>query len=131
MSIEIYQWLVPLVSIYFVYRVYDQFKRQKRTRSSLIVWICFWVVIVTLSVIPDLLSSKLAFFLGFKDNVNAVIFVSLGLLFSLTFYYSSRIERLERQIATLVRNQALYQTRHTTAESRKNRVKKDEDTLRA
>jgi hypothetical protein len=41
--------------------------------------------------------------LGIKDNVNAIIFIGLGLLFFLIFSLSSTVDRLERQITDLVR----------------------------
>jgi len=41
------------------------------------------------------------------DNINAVIFVALGFLFLMTYYQSSTIERLEKQMTELVRKIAL------------------------
>lgn len=62
---------------------------------------------MTLSLLPDAVSEQLASILGFADNVHAVIFVAIGLLFLFTFYYSSSIERMQRQITQMVRDQAL------------------------
>lgn len=45
--------------------------------------------------------------LGFRSNINAVIFVALGFLFLMTYNQSTTIERLEKQITTLVRKVAL------------------------
>ena len=71
------------------------------------VWVIFWLTIMLLAVVPNEISFKIADLLGFKSNVNAIIFVALGLLFLLVFYLSSTIERLENQITELVRKMAL------------------------
>ena len=69
-----------------------------------------------LAVLPDLVTGKLAKVLGFADNVTAIIFVSLGLLFIFVFYLSSTVEKLETQMTALVRQLALE-------EAEKNRLK--------
>ena len=56
---------------------------------------------------PDVMSIGLASSLGFKDHINAVIFVALAFLFVLTYNQSTTIESLEKQITKLVRNIAL------------------------
>ena len=57
--------------------------------------------------LPDPISFSIAESLGLKSNINAVIFVWLGFLFIMTYYQSSTIERLERQVTELVRKVAL------------------------
>lgn len=74
---------------------------------STLVWIGFWLTLSILAIIPDLVSFSIAESLGFKSNVNAVIFVLLGFLFLMTYYLSSMLEKLEKQITQLVRKMAL------------------------
>jgi len=64
-------------------------------------------MIIILSVVPDYFSNSIAQSLGFRSNINAVIFVALGFLFVMTYNLSSTIERLEKQITNLVRSVAL------------------------
>ena len=106
-QIEIYQWLVPLIALFFMYRIFVQFRNNKRLLTGTILWIVFWITISILAIIPDLVSFSIAETLGFKSNINAVIFVALGFLFLMTYYQSSTIERLEKQITDLVRKIAL------------------------
>jgi len=106
-QINIYQWLVPLIAIFFIYRIFTQFRRGHRLVFSTIVWIGFWLTLSLLAIIPDLVSFSIAESLGFKDNVNAVIFVLLGFLFLMTYYLSSMLEKLEKQMTELVRKIAL------------------------
>jgi len=60
-----------------------------------------------LAIIPNEISDSIAKILGFKSNINAIIFVALGFLFLIIFYLSSTIERLETKITNLIRKQAI------------------------
>ena len=106
-KLEIYQWLVPIIGLYFIYRTVNQFFKKKRTILAAVVWVIFWLAIITLAIIPNQVSFKIASILGFKSNVTAVIFVSLALLFLFVFYLSSTIEKLENQLTELVRKMAI------------------------
>jgi len=107
MQIEIYQWLVPLIGLIYIVRTVRQYLKKKRSVRNMAVWVTFWCTIILLAIIPNEISFKIADLLGFKNNVNAIIFVALGLLFLLVFYLSSTIEKLENQITELVRKMAL------------------------
>ena len=104
---EIYQWIVPLVAVSYTLRVLIQYRNRKRLFTSTFFWIIFWVSVTTLALIPNEISVQVAKLLGFKSNVNAIIFVALGFIFSIVFYLSAIVEKLERQITELVRKIAL------------------------
>lgn len=107
LQIEIYQWLVPLIGLYFIYRTINQYVKKRRTILAAVVWVMFWIGVITLAIIPNQVSFKIASILGFKSNVTAVIWVSIGMLFFFVFYLSSTVERLENQLTDLVRKLAL------------------------
>jgi len=107
MELEIYQWLVPLVSVFFLIRTSLQYSRKRRTVSSTIIWFIFWIIIMILAIIPNEIADRMATLLGFKSLPNAVIFAALGLIFLFIFYLSSSIERLEMRITELIRKQAI------------------------
>ena len=75
--------------------------------TSTFFWIVFWLAISLLAIIPNEVSVGIASLLGFKSNVNAVIFVALGFLLSTVFYLSAAVERLEKQLTDIVRKFAL------------------------
>jgi len=106
-QIEIYQWLVPLVALFFIYRIVSQFRAGRRLLLGTIIWVSFWVILSLLAMIPDAVANTLADSLGLKDHINAVIFVWLGFLFIMTYYQSTTIERLEKQMTELIRKVAL------------------------
>lgn len=75
--------------------------------TSTFFWVVFWISITALAIIPNAISQGIADLLGFKSNVNAIIFVALGFLFSIVFYLSAAVERLERQMTDLIRKVAI------------------------
>lgn len=101
--LEIYQWVVPLISIFFIVRTVLQYQAMRRTFRGLIIWIVFWSCLAIFAFVPNAASHKLAEVTGIKDNVNAIIFIGLGILFFLIFSLTSTVDRLERQITELVR----------------------------
>lgn len=107
MEFEIYQWLVPIIGLFYVIRTLRAVKQKKRSRKGATVWLIFWCIIIILAIVPNEISFQVAEILGFASNINAIIFVALGLLFLFVFYLSSTIEHLEQQITNLVRNSAL------------------------
>ena len=102
-----YQWLVPLIAIFYMGRIVRQYIRQKRLVGSMLIWLLFWMIVSLLAILPDFVSINIAEFLGFKSNINAVIFVALGFLLIFMFYLSATVEKLERQMTDIVRNLAL------------------------
>lgn len=102
-QLEIYQWLVPLVSVFFIVRTLLQYRADQRTLRGLIIWVTFWLSLAIFAFVPNEVSQKLARVLGIKDNVNAIIFIGLGILFFLVFSLTSTVDRLQRQVTDLVR----------------------------
>lgn len=116
---NIYQWLVPLISLFFIYRLITQFKANKRLLIGTFLWVAFWVMVAFLSVFPDFVSTNLSKWFGFKDHINAVIFVALGFLFLITYHQSATIESLEKQMTELIRKMALEKQKTIDIEKKK------------
>ena len=104
---EFYQWVVAFIAIFYSVRIGRQFYLRKRLLKGTVIWFIFWLFIVVLAIIPDLFSQRLAQFFGFKDNINAIIFVALGFLFLFNMYFNMTVEKLERQFTEVIRKQAI------------------------
>lgn len=103
MQLEIYQWLVPIVGIILIIRTIRSYMAGRRSAGSSVLWIVFWLTIGVLAVIPNEFSYRLTSFLGFENNVNAIIFVILGALLINVFYLSSKADHLEQRLTDLTR----------------------------
>lgn len=64
-----------------------------------------------LGVVPHELSTKIAGWLGFASNINAIIFIALAFVIILSYYLSSKLDNLERKITELVRQLALDESK--------------------
>jgi len=106
---EVYQWLVPLIALYYIIRTFRQYARGKHSPRNTVIWVCFWLAITLLALVPDTVANSLARTLGFKDHINAIIFVALGMLFLMVFYLSAAVNRIENKMTDLVRKIALEQ----------------------
>ncbi len=107
MEFRFFQWLVPLLSLFYIIRTVRQYAQGKYSPRNTVIWIIFWVSIAMLAIMPDEIPNRIAKALGFKDHINAVIFVALGLLFLMVFYLSAAMNRIENQLTDLVRQLAL------------------------
>ena len=125
MNVNVYQWVVPLIALFYVVRLVNQYKVKKRLIKGTIFWFVFWVSISILAIIPDKITIGLANVLGFKDNVNAIIFVGVFFQFLFLYYLSNTVERLERKVTELVRKIAIEQS--LAEEEKKELVESDFD----
>jgi len=79
--------------------------------SCWIAWLIFWSVIAVLAVVPHEFSVRIAGWLGFASNINAIIFIALAFVIILSFYLSSKLDTLERKVTELVRQLALDESK--------------------
>jgi len=111
MQLEIYQWLGPILSIFYIIRTFRQYTLGKSSPRNTVIWIVFWFGVALLCIMPNKIADSLAEGLGFRDRPNAIIFVALGLLFLMVFYLSAALNRVENQLTDLVRKIALTEAR--------------------
>jgi len=109
MQLELYQWLVPVLALFYIVRTVRQYTSGKYSPRNTVIWITFWIAIALLGIMPNEIAASLAKGLGFRDRPNAIIFVALGALFLMVFYLSAALNRVENQLTDLVRQLALSQ----------------------
>lgn len=106
MQLALYQILVPAFCVLMIAKTVSHFLRHERTVRELLAILVFWGGIAALALFPDVMS-VVAGFLGIKSNVNAVIFIILGILSYLCLYLFISVENLEHQVTLLTRQLAL------------------------
>ncbi len=127
---KFYQWLVPLIALFYVIRIVRQYRNRKRLWSSMLIWLVFWIVVSLLAIMPDAVSINIAEFLGFESNINAVIFVALGFLYVFMFYLTVTVEKMEKRVTETVRWLALENER-LREEKKAEKQPPDEDIVRS
>ena len=103
---NIIQIIIIAVAVFAVSRALWQFRKGALTIAMLGFWVLFWVIAGVVAVLPQT-TDTLAQFVGVGRGADAVIYLSLIILFSLVFRMFVRIEDTEREITRLVRSNAL------------------------
>ncbi len=104
---ETYQILVPIVALAFWAYTIFQFIKGRSSIVELLFWSLFWLLTIALALFPDSITDRLARWLGMKSNINALVFLALGILFFLQFRLYFLVKRQNSIISELVRKLAL------------------------
>lgn len=118
-SLHFYQIAIILISLTMIYFGLEKYFRREATQSllKLAVRIIVWGGMTAIALFPDL-SDKMADFIGIEDNINAVILTGFLLVFLIIFKILSVVERIEQEISTLTREDALADYRARSKNSR-------------
>lgn len=101
MDIRIFQIIVPMILIgYMIYEVKNVLN-SKKSWVDLIPSIILSFSIMTLAILPDWTTKKVAFLLGFKNNINAILFALIGLLSLFILRIFDVIRELRKDITKL------------------------------
>lgn len=107
MNFEVYQILVPVISILSIGMTFKSHKRGENTIFESFFWIVFWLGVSLIALFPDITTIYLSRVLGIKDNVNAVIFIGLAASFFIHFRTFNTIKQQNKTITELIRKIAL------------------------
>ncbi len=107
MKFEFYQVLVPIISFVFIVELVRKFRSSKTSPQEAFAGSMFWLAIAVLATFPDYFSKLTAEFFGIKDNVNAVVFLCLGLIFFLQYRLFFILKRHQSELTNLNRKIAL------------------------
>ena len=103
-------FLIPFV-LFALSRVVVRMKEHAITMWEFLFWFLFWLCAAMVIAWPNSLN-YLADILGVGRGVDVVLYSALVILFYVVFRIFIRIERIERDITTLVRREALEKKDH-------------------
>lgn len=103
------QFLIVAFAVFAVSRAWQAFAAGSLDRRKLLLWGCFWVLVVTAILLPQT-TSVLAIYLGVGRGVDLVLYLSVVGLFYGLFTMSRKVDRLERNLTQMVRRLALRDT---------------------
>lgn len=107
MEIRYFQIIIPLLACLMIFR---QWKDHVKTRAGIyetIIVVAFWIGLTIFSFFPDFFTKIIARVFGIKDNVNAIIFLALGVLFYFQLRLYKIIRKQDEMITELTRKIAL------------------------
>jgi hypothetical protein len=106
-DLEIYQVVVPIIAIIFLAYTVIMFRRGRSSAFEMVGWMLIWGLAILLALLPDAVTNFIAKVFGIKSNINAIVFLGLGILFFLQFHLYMLVRRQNQVITDLVRKLAL------------------------
>jgi hypothetical protein len=109
MDIRIFQLIGALIGIMFIIWILKKIYSNESSFSDSWYNLLVAFVLVLLAVFPDFISGAIAEILDFKNNVNAILFVLLGLVFIGYFMVILKLNKQNKLMTTLAKEMALLQ----------------------
>ncbi len=108
MELKLYQIVIAVIALFMVYQGGKNYfcKQSGQTFLKFFVRLLVWGGMASVVLFPSL-TNLAAKVIGIEDNVNAVILTGFILVFLMIFKLLSAIERLEQQLTSLTRKEAL------------------------
>ena len=110
MNINLFQVLVVVFVLFVVSRAVLRLKDNEITMGEFIFWILMWGIIAFVVFVPSV-TSDISKVLGIGRGADFIIYISLLLLFYLVFRTYVKIEKVEQDITTIVREMSLREHR--------------------
>ena len=89
-----------------IIKVVSRYRSAELTLKESVAWVIFWVVAGVVAIQPNL-TADVAKLLGVGRGADVVVYASLVALFFIVFRLMVKIEKLNREITKVVRNDAL------------------------
>lgn len=121
MSVKAYQVIMVIVCLYYLYGIIKKYRKVKVNLIETILGLGFWFFLLSISIFPDYIGSRMGRLLGFESNTNAVIFILLGLSLFILYRLYQHIRMLRQNITALTRRLALLE----------HEIEQNEDSLRS
>jgi len=110
MELRYFQIIVPLFALLLILRQANEYRQAKSTVYETILIAFFWAGVAIFALFPDFFSDLIAKIFGIKDNVNAIIFLALGILFYFQFQLYKILKRQDEYLTELTRKIALKES---------------------
>lgn len=105
-------WIQILFIIFFLFaisRVVLRYRKNELKISEFLFWILFWILAVLFVIAPDS-SFYFAKLLGVARGADLIVYLALALLFFLVFKLTVKLEKINREITKITRQNALSES---------------------
>ncbi len=109
MEFQFYQIFSAVFSLVLLFISVRQFLGGHIRLTELVFWLTFWLFTLVVALFPDPVSKFIANTLGIKSNLNALVFIGLGVLFFIQFRLYLIIRKQNEIISDLVRKIAIWE----------------------
>jgi len=116
MEIRVFQIVVPLLSLLFAVGLTTRYRKSRINLREYLFSLIFWSGLAVFSLFPDEISVFIARVFGIASNVNAVIFLGMGIMIYLIFMLYGEVRENRRQLTDLARKIALRDAEKETEE---------------
>ena len=117
MEIRAFQVIVILLSLVFLYRVVRKHRRSQVNLIETGLGLAFWTATLLLALFPDTISTQLAKIFGIKDNINAVLFILIGLLGVIQFRLFNILRNQDKALTAIIRQLAIMDNEQDKTEN--------------
>ena len=100
------QFVLIIFFLFAIFKVSNRYRFGALTAIEAVQWVIFWLVAGVVVFKPNS-TVALAKILGVGRGADAVIYLSVALLFFIVFRIFVRLEKIDRQLTKLVRQNAL------------------------
>ncbi len=107
MEIRLFQLIVPAIALLFVAGIVTRYTGGRINLRELVFSVVFWLGVGIFAIFPDRISNFVAEVFGIKSNVNAVLFLGIGILLYLQFMMYAEIKENRRKLTIVTRELAL------------------------
>lgn len=107
MKLEVYQIIVPLISLVAASLIFREFIKGNNTLFESLLWGTIWLFVGAIALFPDPITMFLSRTIGIKDHINAIIFIGLAVSYFLHFRLFNYIKKQNRDITELIRKIAI------------------------
>ncbi len=107
------QVLVTILSAYIILRAYRSYRKKTVRIATFLLWSFFWLLMIFVVWQPDL-TNRLASLLQVGRGADAVLYLSLVLIFYLIFKIYVKLEAIDAEMTTLVREVAIIERKRSS-----------------
>lgn len=106
MNTMILQIIIILFAIFAVSRSYLRFRNNSESFWEFVLWICIWVSIVIVVIVPEITAWPARIF-GIERGIDVLVYFSIVFLFYSVYRIYAKIENIEQDLTKLTREIAL------------------------
>lgn len=107
MKVRFFQIIIPFVALLMIFFQIRAYNAGKSSTNETALLFAFWSGVLGVAVYPDFFSNLIAKTFGIKDNVNAIIFFALAILFYLQLQLYKAQKKHDQALTELARKIAL------------------------